>query len=138
MSPRARAAVIVAALLACGIAITAVRGGDAARSPDSGLNIPVVSSASSGSLQPATTRVPAAPPTTATGAGHGPIAVTCTPNGDGSFAASFTSPWPDGYVEQGAGTIAGDGLKTVTGDRGTISYFFIKTVDLHPTCRDYN
>lgn len=125
---------LVAALVVCGIVITAMRDDGRSREPVGVIDQSTVTS----SVPPVTAKpLPPAPSTTVAD-GRGAITATCTPNGDGSFAASFTSPWPDGHVEQGAGTIKGDGLKTVTGDRGTISYYFIKTVDGHPTCLDYN
>ena len=140
MSPRARTTlIIVAVLIVGGIVLTAMRDTDGSRQPVGVVDQPTSPSAS---LPPVTTTPLASTSTTtststSTG-GRGPIAAMCTANEDGSFAASFTSTWADGVVERGAETIMGSGLKTVTGDRGTVSYYFIKVVDGHPSCLDYN
>ena len=133
MSPRARTSlIIVAVLIVGGIVLTAMRDNNGSREPAGVVDQPTSSSSVS---QPAVTTTSVT--STSTG-GRGPITAECTANDDDSFAASFTSTWADGVVERGAGTIMGTGLKTVTGDRGTVSYYFIKVVDGHPSCLDYN
>jgi hypothetical protein len=131
-----RSLIIVAVVLVGGIVLTAVRDDGTPRDPAGVIDRPT--SPSSVSAPPVTAAPLSPAPTTTAASGRGPITATCTPNGDGSFVASFTSPWADGVVEQGTATITGNGLKTVTGDRGTISYYFIKVVDGHPSCLDYN
>ena len=125
--------IIVAVLIVGGIVLTAMRDTDGPREPTGVVDRPTSSVTTTPRSSTSTTTS-----TTTAASGRGPITATCTPNDDGSFAASFTSTWADGVVERGSGTIMGDGLKTVTGDRGTVSYYFIKVVDGHPSCLDYN